>query len=461
MTGTAPYEPVRTVPRFAQRMEHRLQTVRRKDLLKMNGRVTKVIGLVIESNGPHASIGEVCLVKSKEGIDLSLCEVVGFRDNKVLSMVLGEASSISPGCEIVSTGRPLSARVGHTLLGRIIDGLGVPLDGKGPLIGTEERSIYNAPPNPLERTRISRPIATGIRSIDALRTMGTGQRVGIFAGSGVGKSVLMGMIARNTSADVNVICLVGERGREVGEFIERELGPEGLKRSVVVVATSDKSALIRIKSVFIATTIAEYFRDQGADVMLMMDSITRLAMSQREVGLAIGEPPTTKGYTPSVFAMLPKVLERAGTARRGSITGLYTVLVEGDDMNDPVADTVRSILDGHIVLSRRLAAAGHYPAVDVLSSVSRVMTAVTTEEHRASVQRFLDTLATYAEAEDLINIGAYAKGSNPKIDESIRRIEPYRRFLRQRENEQSPFTESVARLTSVVAAPPEEQHDVR
>jgi flagellum-specific ATP synthase len=439
-----------------RKSEHYLHLIRRKDLLKMNGRVTKVIGLVIESNGPHASIGDVCIVKSKDDVELSLCEVVGFRENKVLSMVLGEASKISPGCEIISTGHPLSARVGLGLLGRVIDGLGNPIDGKGPILGTEDRSIHNAPPNPLERKRIVQPIATGIRSIDALRTLGKGQRVGIFAGSGVGKSVTMGMIARNTSADVNVICLVGERGREVGEFIERELGPEGLKRSVVIVATSDKAALIRIKSVYIATTIAEYFRDRGMDVMLMMDSITRLAMSQREVGLAIGEPPTTKGYTPSVFAMLPKVLERAGTAGKGSITGLYTVLVEGDDMNDPVADTVRSILDGHIVLSRRLAAAGHYPAIDVLGSVSRVMSSVTTEEHRSVVQKFLDTLATYAEAEDLINIGAYVKGSNPKIDESIRRIEPYRKFLRQSENERCTFENSLAALTAVSAGTKDE-----
>lgn len=461
MIAQFPHHPPVEANMLSQKSEHFLHLIRRKDLLKMNGRVTKVIGLVIESNGPHASIGEVCIVKSKDDVELSLCEVVGFRDNKVLSMVLGEANNISPGCEIVSTGRPLTARVGEALLGRVIDGLGNPLDGKGPIMATEERSIYNAPPNPLERKRITKPIATGIRSIDSLRTLGKGQRVGIFAGSGVGKSVTMGMIARNTSADVNVICLVGERGREVGEFIERELGPEGLKRSVVIVATSDKSALIRIKSVFIATTIAEYFRDKGQDVMLMMDSITRLAMSQREVGLAIGEPPTTKGYTPSVFAMLPKVLERAGTAAKGSITGLYTVLVEGDDMNDPVADTVRSILDGHIVLSRRLAAGGHYPAVDVLGSVSRVMTSVTTDEHRALVQKFLDTMATYAEAEDLINIGAYAKGSNPKIDESIKRIESYRKFLKQQENDHCTFEDSLSRLSTVVMRPLEEKHDVK
>ncbi|HAP36502.1 MAG TPA: EscN/YscN/HrcN family type III secretion system ATPase, partial [Bacteroidetes bacterium] len=303
---------------------------------------------------------------------------------------------------------------------------------------------------PLDRKRIREPLATGIRSIDSLLTIGKGQRVGIFAGSGVGKSVTLGMIARHTNADVNIICLVGERGREVGEFIDRELGEEGLKRSVLIVATSDKAALIRIKAVFLATTIAEYFRDKDLDVMLMMDSITRLAMAQREVGLAIGEPPTTKGYTPSVFAMLPKVLERAGTSKKGSITGLYTVLVEGDDLNDPIADTVRSILDGHIVLSRRLASAGHYPAVDVLGSISRVMPAVTTVEHRNEAHKFLDTLATYHEAEDLINIGAYAKGSNPKIDEAILRINTYKSFLKQKQDESSTYRQSVDQMMSIV-----------
>ncbi len=435
---------------FPQKVQWFLKRVQSTDLLKVNGRITKVIGLVIESNGPHAAIGEVCSVKADDGREICLAEVVGFRENKVLSMVLGDASSISPGCEIISTGQTLSAKVGDSLLGRVIDGLGNPIDGKGPLVGTEERSIYNAPPDPLSRKRITEVLSTGIRSIDSLLTIGKGQRVGIFAGSGVGKSVTLGMIARNTSAHVNVICLVGERGREVGEFIDSELGEEGLRRSVVIVATSDKAALIRIKAVFLATTIAEYFREKGLDVMLMMDSITRLAMSQREVGLAIGEPPTTKGYTPSVFAMLPKVLERAGTSKKGSITGLYTVLVEGDDMNDPVADTVRSILDGHIVLSRRLASAGHYPAVDVLHSVSRVLSAVTTEEHRENIHRFLDTLATYNEAEDLINIGAYVKGSNPKIDDAIARIASYRKFLKQRQNESASFEQSKSSLGSLV-----------
>ena len=425
--------------------------LRHIDLLKVNGSVKQVIGLVIESLGPNCALGDVCMIKSRDGQDSCLSEVVGFRDNRVLSMILGDVARVGPGSEIVATDRALSVSVGEELLGRVIDGLGNPIDGKGPVVTREVRSIYNAPPNPLERQRITRPIRTGIRSIDALLTCGTGQRVGIFAGSGVGKSVTLGMIAKNTSADVNVIALVGERGREVAEFIDHELGPEGLKRSVVIVATSDKAALIRLKAAFLATTVAEYFRDRGLDVMLLMDSVTRLAMAQREVGLAIGEPPTTKGYTPSVFAMLPKLLERAGNARRGSITGMYTVLVEGDDMTDPVADAVRSILDGHIVLSRRLASAGHYPAVDVLESISRVMPAITTEEHRRAAHRLLDMMATYREAEDLINIGAYVKGSNPRIDEALRNWDRIRVFLRQQSDEKAAFDESIAHLTGMMA----------
>lgn len=428
-----------------------LTRLRHTDLLKVNGSVKQVIGLVIESVGPNCSMGDVCMIKSRDGQDLCLSEVVGFRDNRVLSMILGDAARVGPGSEIVATDRALSTGVGEELLGRVIDGLGNPIDGKGPIVTKEVRSIYNAPPNPLDRQRITQPVRTGIRSIDALLTCGNGQRVGIFAGSGVGKSVMLGMIARNTSADVNVIALVGERGREVAEFMDHELGPEGLKRSVVVVATSDKAALIRLKAAFLATTIAEYFRDRSMNVMLLMDSVTRLAMAQREVGLAIGEPPTTKGYTPSVFAMLPKLLERAGTARRGSITGMYTVLVEGDDMTDPVADAVRSILDGHIVLSRRLASAGHYPAIDVLESVSRVMPAITTDEHRHAAHRLLDMMATYREAEDLINIGAYVKGSNPRIDEALRNWEKIRVFLRQKADEKTDFDESIAQLTGMMA----------
>lgn len=435
---------------FSPRNDY-LTRLHHADLLKVNGSVKQVIGLVIESSGPNCTMGDVCVIKSKDGQDVCLSEVVGFRDNRVLSMILGDVARVGPGSEIVASDRALSASVGEELLGRVIDGLGHPLDGKGPIVTREMRSYYNAPPNPLERRRITQPIVTGIRSIDTLLTCGVGQRVGIFAGSGVGKSVTLGMIARNTSADVNVIALVGERGREVSEFMDRELGEEGLRRSVVVVATSDKAALIRLKAALLATTIAEYFRDRGLNVMLLMDSVTRLAMAQREVGLAIGEPPTTKGYTPSVFAMLPKLLERAGTARQGSITGMYTVLVEGDDMTDPVADAVRSILDGHIVLSRRLASAGHYPAVDVLESISRVMPAVTTEQHRAAAHRLMDMMATYREAEDLINIGAYVKGSNPRIDEALRNWDRIRAFLRQASDEQVDFQESIDRLISMMA----------
>jgi flagellum-specific ATP synthase len=428
-----------------------LTRLKHVDLLKVNGSVKQVIGLVIESSGPNCFLGEVCVIKSKDGQDLCLSEVVGFRDNRVLSMILGDAAKIGPGSEIVATNRALSANVGEELLGRVIDGLGRPIDAKGPIVTREVRSIYNAPPNPLERQRINKPIVTGIRSIDTLLTCGKGQRVGIFAGSGVGKSVTLGMIARNTNADINVIALVGERGREVGEFMDHELGVEGLRRSVVVVATSDQAALIRLKAAFMATTIAEYFRDRGLDVMLLMDSVTRLAMAQREVGLAIGEPPTTKGYTPSVFAMLPKLLERAGNARKGSITGMYTVLVEGDDMTDPVADAVRSILDGHIVLARRLASAGHYPAVDVLESISRVMPAVTTEEHRRAGHRLVDMMATYREAEDLINIGAYVKGSNPRIDEALSNWDRIRTFLRQKADESTAFDASIEQLIAMMA----------
>ena len=456
MSGpAAPYDPIMPEqgqsPRLRREglLEHLdayVSQLRNTDLLKVNGRVTQVIGLVIESLGPNCSLGEVCVVKSRSGDNVCYSEVVGFRNNRVLSMVLGDANAVSPGSEIVATGRALSVNVGSDLLGRVIDGLGRPLDGKGPVKTEQVRSIYNSPPNPLERKRISEHIVTGIRSIDAILTCGKGQRIGIFAGSGVGKSVTLGMIARDSSADVNVIALVGERGREVGEFIDRELGPEGLARSVVVVATSDQAALIRIKAAFMATSIAEYFRDQGKDVMLMMDSVTRLAMAQREVGLAIGEPPTTKGYTPSVFAMLPKLLERAGNGRIGSITGMFTVLVEGDDMTEPVADAVRSILDGHVVLSRRLASAGHYPAVDVLESISRVMPMVTSAEHRTVAQQLLDMLATYREAEDLINIGAYVRGSNPRIDRAVRNIESIRTFLRQAPDEHAEYPDSLRRL---------------
>ncbi len=423
------------------------------DLVKVNGRVSQVIGLVIESVGPNCSLGEVCTVKSHSEEDICLSEVVGFKESRVLSMVLGGTTRISPGSEIVASGKPFTIPVGSSLLGRIIDGLGRPMDRKGPIEGEELRSIYAAPPNPLTRKRITEPIVTGVRSIDSLLTCGRGQRIGIFSASGVGKSTTLGMIARNTSADVNVIALIGERGREVRDFIDGELGPEGLARSVVVVATSDQEALLRLKAAFIATTIAEYFRDKGKNVMFLFDSVTRVATAQREVGLAIGEPPTTKGYTPSVFALLPKLLERAGNSDVGSITGMYTVLVEGDDMNEPVADHTRAILDGHIVLSRRLASAGHYPAIDVLESISRVMPSITTPEHRKAVHRFLDLLATYREAEDLINIGAYVKGSNPRIDEAVLHIEEMRSFLKQSSVEKVDHQVSLKRLLDMMNSP--------
>ncbi|CUU06097.1 flagellum-specific ATP synthase [Candidatus Thermokryptus mobilis] len=427
------------IKKYLDRLEH-------LDLIKVNGRVTQVIGLVIESIGPSASLGEVCSIKSRDDETICLAEVVGFKNNRVLSMALGDINRISPGSEIVASGKSFSVPVGKKLLGRVIDGLGRPIDGKGWIEAEEIRSIYNQPPEPLERKRITEALATGIRAIDALLTCGKGQRIGIFAGSGVGKSTLMGMIARNTSADVNVIALIGERGREVRDFIEKELGESGLSKSVVVVATSDKPPLIRVKSALVAITIAEYFRDQGLDVMFMMDSLTRVAMAQREVGLAIGEPPTTKGYTPSVFALLPKLVERAGTSLKGSITALYTVLVEGDDLTEPIADSTRAILDGHIVLSRKLANMGHYPAIDPLESISRLMPDIVSEKHRKSAEKIIDLLATYREAEDLINIGAYVRGSNPKIDKSIQMIDKIREFLRQDMREKAEFEDSVNRL---------------
>lgn len=435
---------------FAQKIEHLTNQLQFIETVKIHGRVTEVVGLLIESTGPRSAIGDICLIYPPEEDVACPAEVVGFRGEKVLSMALGEMRGISPGSDIVASGEQLSIEVGDALLGRVIDGLGRPIDNFGPLVNSSKRSVYSKPPNPLSRQRIEKPISTGIRAIDALSTFGQGQRVGIFAGSGVGKSTLLGMIARNTSADVNVIGLVGERGREVREFMEKDLGEEGLKRSVVVVATSDQPALIRLKASLVATTIAEYFRDKGLNVMLMMDSLTRVAMALREIGLTVGEPPTTRGYTPSVFAFLPQLLERAGTAAHGSITGLYTVLVEGDDMNEPVADAARAILDGHIVLSRKLASAGHYPSIDVLESVSRVMTSVTSREHRQAATRLLDTLATYKEAEDLINIGAYVKGSNPKVDYSIKKINAIHKFLRQDIEEKSDLESSVQELINLI-----------
>ena len=410
--------------------------LRSQRLPVLRGRVAKIIGLTIECEGPTASIGELCRIVSGTR-EICKAEVVGFRDQRTLVMPLGPLEGIRPGMEVVAEGETLTAPVGAGLLGRVLDGLGNPMDSLGPLNFQDRHSIYALPPNSLERQRIVRPMITGIRAIDAFLTIGQGQRLGIFAGSGVGKSVTLGMIARNCLAKVNVIALIGERGREVREFIEKDLGPEGLKRSVVIVATSDQPALIRIKASLLATTIAESFRDQGEDVMLLLDSTTRLAMAQREIGLAIGEPPATKGYTPSVFAFLPKLLERAGAAEKGSITGLYTVLVEGDDLDDPIADSVRSILDGHIVLSRALANRAHYPAIDILASISRCRPDVTTGELRAITGQLLTSMAVFRKNEDLINIGAYAKGSDPEVDQAIKRREPLQKFLQQAVEEKS------------------------
>ena len=416
-----------------------------------NGKVNQVVGLIIESIGPAVSLGEICRIRSRDGSREDKAEVVGFKDNKVLLMPLGSMEGIAPGCEVVADKSMFSVGVGDELLGRVIDGLGVPIDDKGPMRLSERISVYRQPPSPMERARIKEPMPTGIRAIDSLLTCGKGQRIGIFSGSGVGKSVMMGMIARNTEADVNVIALIGERGREVRDFIERDLGPEGLKRSVVVAATSDQPALVRLKGAFVATAIAEYFRDQGKDVMLLMDSVTRMAMAQREIGLAVGEPPTTKGYTPSVFAMMPRLMERAGKLDQGSITGLYTVLVDGDDMDEPISDAMRSILDGHIVLSRKLASMNHYPAIDVLSSVSRVMIDVVSPEHLSRSLATLEILAVYREAEDLINIGAYQSGSNPNIDRAIKVIDSVNSFLRQDINEHTQFDKTIDRMDRLYA----------
>ncbi len=435
-------------------LERYRNKIERFDPVKQNGKVMQVIGLVIESIGPNAMVGEICEIYYDRANYYDparppiKAEVVGFRENRVLLMPLGVMEGIKPGSEVISTRQTQQVMVGPALLGRMLDGLGQPMDGGPSLDLPLTYPVNSLPPNAVTRPRITEPLQVGVRALDGCLTLGKGQRLGIFAGSGVGKSTLMGMIARNTTADVNVIALVGERGREVRDFVEESLGVEGVGRSVVVVATSDQPALVRIKAALVATAIAEYFRDQGADVMLMMDSVTRLAMAQREVGLAIGEPPATRGYTPSVFAMLPRLLERAGTSSQGvgSITGLYTVLVEGDDMNEPVADTVRGILDGHVVLTREMAQRGHYPAIDILQSISRVMPAITCPEQRGSADLLREILATYRNAEDLINIGAYVDGSNPRIDRAKARIDAANAFLRQKSDESSGYGDTLGQL---------------
>ncbi len=421
-------------------------------LFVRSGRVTQVIGLTIEAQGLHAQIGQLCYIVSEDGKTETPAEVMGFRDNRTLLMPLGEMQGIGPGNMVRDSGSLFTVPVGEVLLGRVLNGLGEPIDGKGPIHASAAYPAAGAAPPPLGRLPITMPLETGVRAIDGFLTVGKGQRIGIFAGSGVGKSTLMGMIARQSKADISVIALIGERGREVQEFIERDLQAEGLARSVVVVSTSDQPALVRLKGAWVATAIAEYFRDQGNDVTFMMDSVTRFAMAQREIGLAIGEPPAMKGYTPSVFALLPKLLERTGTGERGTITGFYTVLVESDDLTEPITDTVRSILDGHIVLSRDLAAQNHYPAIDVLESVSRVMPAITDDAHRAATSQLRDLLATYNKASDLINIGAYAKGSSPAIDQAIALMPDILAFLRQKATEPTPYQDTLNNIKSIAQA---------
>ena len=410
-------------------------------LVQYKGRVSKVVGLTIESIGPQVQVGEMCKIFPVKSDVPVMAEVVGFTENAVLLMPLGDMQGISPGATVIASGNSHEVQVGDSLLGRVLDGLGQPIDDKESLNVSRAYPVNNMPPNPLSRMRIREPLPLGVKVIDGMLTCGRGQRIGIFAGSGVGKSTLLGMIARNTVADINVIGLIGERGREVKEFIENDLKEEGLSRSVGVVATSDQPALVRKKGALLATSIAEYFRDQGKNVILMMDSLTRFSMAQREVGLAIGEPPVTKGYPPSVFAELPRLLERSGNSDKGSITALYTVLVDGDDMNEPIADTVRGILDGHIVLSRALANKNHYPAIDVLASVSRVMPSIMSAEHMKKVGVMRDLLATYKDSEDLISIGAYVKGSSKKVDFAIEKNDEINNFLKQGVHDKYTFSQ--------------------
>lgn len=425
-----------------------LQGIQHCNPIRLHGKVIQVVGLVIEGYCPETSVGAICEIRPKDGEPIP-AEVVGFRDNKTLLMPLGELRGVGLDSLITVRRDKATLKVGPQMLGRVIDGLGVPIDDKGPLHAVEEYPIYATPVNPMKRPPIRKPLDLGIRSINGLLTCGQGQRVGIMAGSGVGKSTLLGMIARYTEADVNVIALIGERGRELREFVEKDLQEQGLQKSVVVVATSDQPPLVRMRGAYLATTIAEYFKDQGKKVLLMMDSATRFAMAMREVGLAIGEPPTTKGYTPSVFAALPKLLERSGNFTEGSITGLYTVLVEGDDFNEPISDAMRSILDGHIVLSRDLAARNVYPPIDVLASASRVMSDVAEPQHKALAGRFKETLATYRQSEDLINIGAYKAGSSPAIDDAIRRIDAMIAFQKQEVADPATLAESIEGMRAI------------
>lgn len=420
-----------------------------RSYVKHLGKVAKVVGLTIESIGPMAKLNDLCLIRSNSAAGVVKAEVVGFRDDRVLLMPYDNVEGVGLGSWVENTGAPLQVPVSEELLGLTLDGVGEPMNADSLGADCAHYSVEAAPPDPLSRKIIDEVLTLGVKAVDGLLTIGKGQRIGIFAGSGVGKSTLMGMFARNTKADINVVALIGERGREVREFIERDLGEEGMRRSVVVVATSDKPALIRKKAAQTATAIAEYFRDQGKDVLLMMDSLTRFSMAQREIGLASGEPPVSRGYPPSVYAQMPKLLERAGNSDRGSITGLYTVLVDGDDFNEPITDTARGILDGHIVLSRQMAQKNHYPAIDILQSISRVMSSIITKEHKVAAGKMKQVLATYQEAEDLINIGAYKAGSNPDIDFAIDKIRAVNAFLQQQTDEKYTFEESLQQMLDI------------
>jgi flagellum-specific ATP synthase len=441
-SASDPNDDLRGLREFLRRKTGRVPAL---NPVRCQGRVLEVIGLLVESHGPLAAVGDICHIELPHGAQVRT-QVVGFRGERTLSMPLDEMRGLQPGCPIILRSHANHAAVGPGLLGRILDGFGHPIDDKGPLACDAFYDIYRDPPGPLQREAIAEPLATGVRVIDALLTCGKGQRLGILGGSGVGKSTLLGAMARGGSAAVNVIGLIGERNREVRAFLEETLGPEGLRKSVVVVATSDRPAPVRVRATFLAATIADYFRDQGQDVLLIMDSVTRFAMAQREIGLAIGEPPSQKGYTPSVFQLLPRIFERAGKFANGSTTGFYTVLVEGDDMNDPIADSCRALLDGHIVLSRELASGNHYPAVDVLESVSRLARAVSKPEHAESAARLRDALATYRRAEDLIQLGAYASGSNPKVDAVLQSHDDILKFLRQDTTAAQPMASTLQQL---------------
>ena len=428
-----------------------LDIIRETNSIREIGKVTEIIGLIIEADGPKSSIGDLCYIYNRLDKEPVWAEVVGFRTPKILLMPLGSMEGLQPGAIVVNTGGAMKIKVGEQLLGRVLDGLGRPIDNLGEINSQKLYSTQADAINPLKRRRIEEPLSLGIKSVDGFITVGKGQRLGIFAGSGVGKSTTLAMMAKNTSADMNVIALVGERGREVREFIEKTLGTEGMKRTVVVAATSEQPSLVKIKAANVATSIAEYFRDTGRDVLFMLDSVTRISMAQREVGLSIGEPPATRGYTPSVFAQMPKLMERAGSNDKGTMTGLYTVLVEGDDFNEPISDTARSILDGHIVLSRDLAHKNHYPAVDILESISRVMPDVTSDEHREAAGKIRNLLAVYKKNEDLINIGAYVKGSDKHCDEAIRMMDKIEAFLCQKTSDKFNYEETVQELLKLSA----------